>query len=272
MPLVMVALVLVDLWQTRRLQRFELGASTYTVVGTSAWGLVKLLPSNLCLLLVLMLPFISADGVARDVKRGTNDLLMTTPLPNWAYLWGRYLPTLLLGLGLALALLVDLLVMGVGLPLIDSPYPAPQVGTIVTLWAMIVLPTTTLLTSASFVLGVWMPRHTNFVKLALLIVWLGWEGIFNVLPKQRPLTDWQLALDPTSNGRSVVEDGKYFQYFLQLVSSPRLGGLTGRTFDALQQHLPPDWGAWMSSQCLWTTLGCALVAMTPAFFKRFRRI
>jgi hypothetical protein len=47
-------------------------------------------------LLGLYLPFIAADGVARDVQRRTHELLMASAVPSRAYIWGRFLSSLLL--------------------------------------------------------------------------------------------------------------------------------------------------------------------------------
>jgi ABC-2 type transport system ATP-binding protein len=64
------------------------------IAGTSAQGLLLTLPTVL-LLLVLLLPFVTADGVTRDLYRRTHELLLATALPGWAYVWGRYLVGLL---------------------------------------------------------------------------------------------------------------------------------------------------------------------------------
>src|SRR5579859_1570824 len=85
------------------------GSFSASVAGTSAWGLIVIFPSFLLFPLAIVLPFISADGVGRDLKRRAHELLMTTALPTWAYVWGRYLVVLLLSLGLAVALLAAIL-------------------------------------------------------------------------------------------------------------------------------------------------------------------
>jgi hypothetical protein len=97
------------------------------VAGTSARGLLHTLPLVL-VVLVLLLPFVTADGVTRDLSRRTHELLMTTALPTWAYVWGRYLAGLLISLGLALLLLASILGMGGLLHLTVADYPLPQIG------------------------------------------------------------------------------------------------------------------------------------------------
>src|SRR5207244_2288730 len=81
------------------------------VAGTSAWGLLHTLPTSL-VVLVLLLPFVTVDGVTRDLQRRTHELLLATALPTWAYVWGRYLMGLVMSLALALLFLVAILGMG----------------------------------------------------------------------------------------------------------------------------------------------------------------
>src|SRR5215469_12860459 len=52
------------------------------VAGSSPNGLLIILPTIL-LVLVLLLPFVSADGVTRDVTRRTHELVVTTSVPTW---------------------------------------------------------------------------------------------------------------------------------------------------------------------------------------------
>lgn len=268
-PPFIFALFLIEFWPARQPQHVEFGTDIYRVAGTSAWGLVDLLPPRMFLLLALLLPFVSADGVARDLKRRTHELLMSTTLSARTYVWGRYIMVLLLSFGLALVLLAALLTLGFGMPLIDATYPAAQVGNIVILWAVIILPATALVSSVSFALGTLLPHHSNFVKVGVLLLWLAWAGIFTVLPDQVPLSDWQLALDPTSNGRSIVGVNQYFQNLLQQVSSNTSSAQIGHIFQTVEQRLP-DLGAWLASQVIWVMLGLALVALVSFSFKRFR--
>src|SRR6266404_8688170 len=86
------------------------------------------------MLLGMLLPFVNADGVTRDLHRHTHELLLATALPTWAYVWGRYLTCLLLSLGLALLLLAAILVMGLFLHLTITDYPLPQIGNVMVIW------------------------------------------------------------------------------------------------------------------------------------------
>ncbi len=99
-----------------------------TVAQTSAWGLIMILPPGTMLVLGMLLPFLNADGVSRDHSRRTYEVLMATALPNWAYVWGRYLCGLVLSLGMALLVLVTLLGMGWFWHMTVANYPAPESG------------------------------------------------------------------------------------------------------------------------------------------------
>src|SRR5258708_36346767 len=98
------------------------------VAATSPWGLLQYLPLGALTFLCMLLPFVTADGVTRDLTRRAHELLMTTSLPNWAYVWGRYLAALVMSLGLAILLLAAILGLGWVRHLTDTSYPAPEIG------------------------------------------------------------------------------------------------------------------------------------------------
>jgi ABC-type transport system involved in multi-copper enzyme maturation permease subunit len=170
-------LVLFVIWLGREpdTSTFQLSPSTPVifvfVAGTSAWGLLNFLPTGLVLLLGLLLPFVTADGVTRDLQRRTHELLMTTALPSRAYVWGRYLMGLLMSLGLALLQLFSILLMGLLLHLTITDYPAPELGNLLLLWVGMVVSATILLSSVSFALGTLFPRLSTLIKIGILLVW-----------------------------------------------------------------------------------------------------
>src|SRR5260370_11277007 len=141
------------------------------VAGTSAGGLLRTLPTYL-IILALLLPFITADGVTRDVNRRTHELLMTTALPTWAYVLGRHLSSLIIGLGLALLLFVSILSMGGLLHLTDSTYPLPQPDAVLLLSVGMVLSATILVSSVGFVMSTFWPRLSVLVKAVIMVGWL----------------------------------------------------------------------------------------------------
>ena len=169
------------------------------VAGTSAGGLLRTLPTVL-VVLALLLPFVTADGVTRDLSRRTHELLMTTALPSWAYVWGRYLAGLVMSLGLALLLLASILGMGWLLHLTVTDYPAPEIGNVLLLWASMVVSATILVSSFGFALSTLLPRLSTLVKVVIMVAWI--VGAL-VIPlglggNTTPPPSWYVNWDPTS--------------------------------------------------------------------------
>src|SRR5260370_13200194 len=96
------------------------------------------LPSGPLMLLGMLLPFVNADGVTRDLSRRTHELLMATALPTWAYVWGRYLAGLVMSLGLAGLVLASILGMGWLLHLTITHSPLPEICNLMVIWIRMV--------------------------------------------------------------------------------------------------------------------------------------
>ena len=169
------------------------------VAGTSADGLLLTLPTIL-IVLVLLLPFVTADGVTRDVHRRTHELLMTTALPTWAYVWGRYLVGLVMSLALALLLLISLVGMGWLLHLTTTDYPAPEIGAVLLLWISMVMSAVVLVSSVGFALSTLLPRLSTWVKVMIIVAWLVVALVIPrlILPGDAIPTGWPVNWDPTS--------------------------------------------------------------------------
>ena len=266
-------LLLFVMWASRAPEQFGTVHGTVAingfVAGTSAWGLLRTLPIAL-VLLVLLLPFVNADGVTRDLQRRTHELLMTTALPTWAYVWGRYLIGLLMSLGLAVLLLAAILGMGLLLHLTIPAYPLPPTGAVLLLWVGMALPATVLVSSLGFALGTLLPRLTNLVKIVILV---GWVIGAVMLPSGFNTTTppaWYVNWDPTS---AVTALGILPQY------SGNFNGLQGVTSEAqLQQiFLPienkmPDIAGWFAPHLLLAGFSLGLVLVTALAFKRSRDV
>src|SRR5215467_2056783 len=169
------------------------------VAGTSAEGLLHILPTIL-LVLVLLLPFVTADGVTRDVTRRTHELVVTTSVPTWAYVWGRYLAALGTSLGLALLLLLALIAMGEILHLAIADYPAPVIGGTLLLWVGMVVPATVLAGGVGFALSTLAPRFSVLVKVVILVGWIVGAEVIPISTgwTARSAPSWYVDWDPTS--------------------------------------------------------------------------
>lgn len=265
-------LVLFVAWAQRTPDQYDFGPNLNGfVAGTSAWGLIQTLPPASLLLLGLLVPFVTADGVTRDLSRRTHELLMTTALPSWAYVWGRYLIGLLMSLGLALVLLVAYLGMGLLLHLTVPNYPTLELGNVLLIWVGMVVSATILLSSVSFTLGTLLPRQSTLVKLAIMMAWFVAAVILpaTLAPRSSPPT-WYSLWDPTSAATSRALLLPYHPDFahnhvVTVASEAQLQ----HVLLTLENRLP-DLGAWFVPHLILAGLSLLLVALAAFSFQRFR--
>lgn len=259
-------------WATQSPEQFGtmhngVGVSGF-VAGTSAWGLLLTLPSSL-VLLVLLLPFITADGVTRDLNRHTHELLMTTALPSWAYVWGRYLVGLLISLGLALLMLAAILSMGLLLHLTVQDYPLPQTGALLLLWVGMVLPATILVSSLGFALGTLLPPLSTLVKVTILVGWIMGAmviptGFANAVPPA-----WYVTWDPTSaiTARGLVSPYSFSDAASKITSQDQFQQI----FLAIENKMPTI-GDWFAAHLFLAVASLVLVLIAALAFKRSRDV
>ena len=175
-----------------------------TVFGTSPLGLRYEFVAVLLLVYALMVPFVVTEAVARDYKLRMHEVLMTTSVPNRAYVWGRFLAALCTSLGLALLLLVAEVVMAGWLHHTYPIYPAAAPNEILRLWAIVILPAAILLTGVGVALGALWPRHSGVIMLGMLITWVLLGVLVDILGQQLGFGQWLIYWNPSSAG--VVRD------------------------------------------------------------------
>ncbi len=257
-------------WAQATNDQFSIQAASAFIPGTSAWGLLLILPTTLTLL-VLFLPFIAADGVTRDLQRRTHELLMTTAVPSWAYVWGRYLVGLLMSLGLATLLLAAILGTGTVLHLTIADYPAPVIGNMLILWAGMVVPATVLVSSVGFAVVTLLPRLSTMVKVVILVGWvLGTEVLpFLLYLPSGHLSTWYSAWGPP-NALSMLATVQQYQPNIDRQSA---AALTPAQFQQLVNTVAnkaPDVSAWLAPHLIEAGLSLLLVALAVFAFPRFR--
>ncbi len=235
------------------------------IAGTSAWGLTLTLPTVL-LLLVLLLPFVTADGVTRDLQRRTHELLMTTALPTWAYVWGRYLMGLVMSLGLAGLLLGATMGMGLLLHLTIPTYPLPQLGAVLLLWVGMILPATVLVSSLSFALGTLFPRQSTQVKIVILVGWVVGVEILPIGLGRNLSSTWYSDWDPTS---AVTALKMLSQYPVDQLHTATSTAQFQQTLLTLE-NMSPNIGGWFAPHLALAGVGLVLVVLAALAFQRFR--
>ena len=245
------------------------------VAGTSAWGLLMILPSGTLMLLGMLLPFVNADGVTRDQHRHTHELFMATALPTWAYVWGRYLAGLVMSLGLAGLSLTSILGMGWLLHLTITDYPLPEIGNLMVIWIGMIASATIVVSSLSFALGTLLPRLTTLVKIVILLGWfVGSEMISIVLGDAShaanfSLPAWYINWDPTSEGIALGLFNKYMTDFSNLAGKATSTAQTQHGLLTVENTLI-DLGGWFAPHLLLAGLSLVLVLVAALAFKRSR--
>jgi ABC-type transport system involved in multi-copper enzyme maturation permease subunit len=217
--------------------------------------------------LVLFLPFVTADGVTRDLSRRTHELLMTTALPTWAYVWGRYLAGLVMSLGMTLLLLASILLMGGLLHLTDAAYPLPQMGAVLLLWVGMVVPATLLVSSFGFALSTLLPRLSTLIKVVILVAWIvGAEVIPRGLGNNPTPPAWYVNWDPTS---AVTALGLLPAYTIHLGPSITSEAQLQQLILPIENNMPNIAG-WLAPHLLLAGLSLVLVLVAAFAFKRSR--
>jgi ABC-type transport system involved in multi-copper enzyme maturation permease subunit len=244
------------------------------IPGTSTWGLLLTLPTTV-VLLVLLLPFVAADGVTRDLTRRTHELLMTTAVPSWAYVWGRYLIGLLMSLGLAVLLLAAILGMGLLQHLTIPSYPLPQINAVLLLWVGMVVPATVLVSSLSFALSTLLPHLTSIIKIVILA---GWVVGAEVLPAliyfplgPTHLPTWYSGWDPTSAVTALVMFAKYSSDVSQQTHAATSSAQVQQMLNSVTSQTP-DISTWFAPHLIEAGLSLLLVVLAALAFQRFRNV
>jgi ABC-type transport system involved in multi-copper enzyme maturation permease subunit len=241
---------------------WTLGTDTgvsFVLYGTSAIGLLYEFTVVLMLVFAFMLPFVVTEGVARDYKKRMHEVLMTTALPTPAYVWGRFLAVLSLALGQAVLMLLAGLAMGSILHLRNPVYPQPSLSDLVTVWALIVIPSTILIAGVGFSLGTLWPRRSRIIELGILIAWILFFTVGDVVK----------IINPTGIG--IV--GELVPQIIQSANS-NLASLPADQqavwVQQIQAHLP-DLRAWLLPQYSLAIAGMLCVVASAVAFRRFRR-
>jgi ABC-2 family transporter protein len=222
--------------------------------------------------------FMITDLVAHDLVERTHELVMSAPIPTWTYIWGRYLAGLSIGLLMSLVLLVSVSLIGfamhAGLPLHqfqsvpgyhELGYPAPDLGVIVSIWAVFVLPTIILLTAVSFVIGTLLPKHGNAVRILLCLGWIAYMFFeSNVFTLNSAAANWDLSTGAVQN---VLVKQAQTLYHASVNSDISLVQRV-HIVRAIEQKTP-DMLPWILPHTLYACIGLICVFYVAHSFRRF---
>jgi ABC-type transport system involved in multi-copper enzyme maturation permease subunit len=263
---------------------------THSVTGAIPWttpfGMAVLLPFS-ALFFGLFLPFATTDGAARDLRRRTHELLMTTSVPTWAYVWGRYLACALLSLGLAVLFLAGIVLTGLLQHSVQSDtYPALDLSATLAIWALIVLPPAILLSGLSFALGTLLPQRTNIIKATLVLCWFLVSNLLPAYMQDRAsrspgfdpghLPAWYTAYltwDPSFVGSgNVLVIGQFQGLISSIVSNFALSEQAVLQQVRQVELRMPDLSSFVAPHLVWAAVGLMCVVVAALMFGRFRNV
>jgi hypothetical protein len=195
---------------------------------------------------------------------------MSTRVPSWAYVLGRYLTGLLISLGLAVLMLGAILGMGFLLHLTIADYPAPVIGNALAIWGSMIVPATVLVASLSFALGTLLPQQANLVKIVVLIGWfigvVVLPASLDSLPSNASPPSWYINWDPTS---AATARGMLRGYETAFQNNPASRSQFQHVLLTLENSLP-NISAWLAPHLILAGVSLLLVAAAALTFQRFR--
>jgi ABC-type transport system involved in multi-copper enzyme maturation permease subunit len=253
--------------------RLQHGTLSFYRPSTSVWGLTTTYVQSPGMFFALLLPFVCTDGIARDLRRRTHELLMTSPVPTWAYVWGRYLAVLLFSLVLAGTILVAIVVVTAILHLLNAnEYPPVALANIIAVWALVVLPPVLLLSGLSFALGTLLPSWSTQVKLTILLTWFAcgaslWYVLNPKYANPNAPAPTSVVWDPTSIAPTFPLQ-KHFKQVLEAAAQTMSKEAFLHYARTIQQSMP-DLHTWIVPHLLWSGVGVMAVLATVRLFRRF---
>ena len=248
-------------------------------IGT-AWGIAHILALPLLAIFGLLIPYIAAEGISLDLKRRTHELLMTTAIPTWAYLGGRFLAVLLVSFGLSGIMMVAVVVT----PKVIG-YGVPDLWAVLYLWLLMVIPAVILLSGVSFALTIWLPRFSNTIKIGVLVTWIGIAFVTTYIQpfsqhdngKYMEIDRQSITLaalfDPTSSLMSKILDERYQEAFSNKVFDPAsIKIVTQPEANFIYRTVAqsrPDVTPWLLPHFVLILVGLLLVLGAGSRFRRF---
>jgi len=211
----------------------------------------------------LLVPFLAADGVAREHRQRTHELVMTTAAPGWALVAGRFLAVLAQTLVAALLVLAGTLAAQLLVHALQPEFPAPDVRSLLSLWAVLVLPAGVLLAGASFLAGTLVPRRSTVVKIGVVLVWIAIAAVVDLAQG----LSWYPYWSPAGNALLGVASTAFVQAYVAIAGTTAAGD-PATTLGAQQTAV--DLRPWVLPHLGLVALGLMGAAAAAAGFRRSR--
>lgn len=258
---VFVGLILIkNTWQV---PLSDTGHGTLTLYGSTAYGQGQQMVGMLLLFFGVLLPFVATDAVAGDRRTRVHEILMTTRLSTWAYVSGRYLAALVVGLVLAATLLLADLVGNALVGWATHGYPPVDVSSALLLWGVFILPAMVVVTGCCFLLGTLLPLLTTPIKVAALVAWVALSVIADIGHGLSWFGSWV----PTGSG--VLKQTPAALAASYQAAAAR--GASGPAAAMTAQNRLPDLHGFVGPHLGLVAIGLAAAVVAALGFNRFRR-
>jgi ABC-type transport system involved in multi-copper enzyme maturation permease subunit len=234
-----------------------------TLYGSTALGQVLQVVAVVVTFFGLLVPFLAADGVAREYRQRTHELVMTTAVPGWALVAGRFVAVLVQTVAAALLALAGTLAAQALVHAAQPDFPAPDAGALLALWALLVVPAGVLLAGASFLAGTLAPRRGMVVKIAVVLVWIALAAVVDLA---RNLT-WYPYWSPAGNALLGAAETAFVQAYVAIAGTTAAAD-PASVLRAQQTAL--DLRPWLLPHLGLAVIGLAGAAVAAAGFRRFR--
>lgn len=231
--------------------------TTMLVDGSSGLGSAIFFSGPLSLILGLIVPFLTAEPAVRDWRRRTHELVLTAPVPGWAYVWGRALAALVAALAVDLLILATYLAGNEGIHLFEASYPAPDLVPALAAWVVVTLPSVLLLGGVGFAAALTL-RRAAVIEAFLAVGWVG----ARILGHNWAWPQW----DPTSGEMSVPAAVRFGHAYV----AARHSGLGPDAAARLVERAWPDLGPFVGPHLLYAAIGVAAVVVVGLVFARHR--
>lgn len=231
--------------------------------GSTALGQVYEMVAVVITFFGLLVPFLAADGVARDRRQRTHELVMTTAVPASAFVAGRFLAVLVQTLAAAVLALAGTVVAELLVRASAPGFPAPDLRSLLALWAVLLVPAGVLLAGVSFLAGTLAPRLGTVVKIGVVLGWIALAAVVD-LSSSIP---WYPYWSPNGNVLLGVADQAWVKAYVAM------GGATGTADPSLAlraQQAGLDLVPWLLPHAALAAIGLAAAGVAAAGFRRFR--
>jgi ABC-type transport system involved in multi-copper enzyme maturation permease subunit len=233
------------------------------VIGSTALGTVFEVVALLLLFFGMLVPFVVADGVARDYRQRVHELLMAAPISTSSYVLGRFVASLGVAILLSVVMLAAIAVADLTISFSEPGFVTLNWTGLLLTWAVLVVPAVVVIGGISFMLSTLMPRLATPAKVTVV---LGWVLLSVVVDVGHGL-GWFGYWTPTGNGVLKVVPLDAAERYASLLQAG--AGSASSLSMQVQQQLPNLW-PWVAPHVGLVVVGVACTGIAALRFRRFR--